>query len=54
VGDSVTDIEAGRAAGVATVGYANKPGKDVDLAGADAVVTAMAELALAVRRVRWR
>ncbi|MQM26644.1 HAD family hydrolase [Glycomyces albidus] len=27
IGDSVTDVEAGRAAGVTTIGYANKPGK---------------------------
>ncbi len=27
VGDSVSDIEAGQAAGTATIGYANKPGK---------------------------
>ncbi|MEU6858551.1 HAD-IA family hydrolase [Glycomyces sp. NPDC046736] len=40
VGDSVTDIEAGRAAEVMTIGYANKPGKAERLqdAGADLVV----------------
>jgi len=40
VGDSVTDIEAGAAVGVATVGYANKPGKAERLheAGATIVV----------------
>ena len=40
VGDSVTDIEAGEAAGVMTIGYANKPGKAQRLkdAGADIVV----------------
>ncbi|WP_035698292.1 HAD family hydrolase, partial [Glycomyces tenuis] len=27
IGDSVTDIEAGRAVGVTTIGYANRPGK---------------------------
>ena len=40
IGDSVTDIEAGAAVGVATVGYANKPGKAERLheAGAKSVV----------------
>ncbi|MGH8902773.1 MAG: HAD family hydrolase [Egibacteraceae bacterium] len=47
IGDSTSDIEGSRAAGVRTVGYANKPGKRERLAraGADAVVTTMAELA---------
>ena len=51
VGDSVRDIEAGRAAGTAIIGYANKPGKRQRLvdAGADAVVDNMTELADAVR-----
>lgn len=42
VGDSVTDIEAGAAVDVATVGYANKPGKAERLheAGATIVVDA--------------
>lgn len=37
IGDAVRDVEAGDAAGVATIGYANKPGKDVALAAAGAV-----------------
>lgn len=39
IGDSATDIQAGRAVGVRTIGYANKPGKYDHLiaAGADAV-----------------
>jgi phosphoglycolate phosphatase len=47
VGDSVTDIEAGLAADVWTIGYANKPGKDEAMrdAGADAVLESMADLA---------
>lgn len=47
VGDSVTDTEAGLAADVWTIGYANKPGKVEALAdaGADAVVTSMSLLA---------
>ncbi|MEV7177026.1 HAD-IA family hydrolase [Kitasatospora sp. NPDC093679] len=38
IGDAARDVEAGDAAGVATIGYANKPGKDVKLAAAGAVV----------------
>jgi phosphoglycolate phosphatase len=51
VGDSESDIEAGWAADVATIGYANKPGKHGRLtnAGADVVVDAMAEIARAVQ-----
>lgn len=46
VGDSVTDIEAGHAAGLVTVGYANRPGKSAWLrdAGADAIVHAIDDL----------
>jgi phosphoglycolate phosphatase len=49
VGDQTTDIEAGRAAGVATIGYANKPGKAQALKSADAVLTSMFDLARAIR-----
>jgi phosphoglycolate phosphatase len=47
VGDSITDTEAGLAADVWTIGFANKPGKLEALtdAGADAVVTSMTTLA---------
>ncbi|WP_246213559.1 HAD family hydrolase [Kitasatospora viridis] len=38
VGDAVRDVEAGHSAGVRTIGYANKPGKDARLAAAGAVV----------------
>ncbi|MFB8235174.1 HAD family hydrolase [Kitasatospora purpeofusca] len=38
IGDAARDVEAGDAAGVATIGYANKPGKDVRLASAGAVL----------------
>ncbi|MFF2118233.1 HAD family hydrolase [Kitasatospora sp. NPDC058184] len=38
VGDAARDVEAGEAAGVPTIGYANKPGKDVKLAAAGAIV----------------
>jgi phosphoglycolate phosphatase len=49
VGDSITDVEAGPAADIWTIGYANKPGKDEAMrdAGADAVLGSMAELARA-------
>ncbi|MET9177909.1 HAD-IA family hydrolase [Kitasatospora aureofaciens] len=39
IGDAARDVEAGEAAGVPTIGYANKPGKDAKLAAAGAVVT---------------
>ncbi|MFD7576952.1 HAD family hydrolase [Kitasatospora sp. NPDC059817] len=38
IGDAARDVEAGEAAGVPTIGYANKPGKDTKLAAAGAVV----------------
>ncbi|GAA2803521.1 HAD family hydrolase [Nonomuraea dietziae] len=46
VGDSVTDVEACKHAGVVAVGYANRPGKAERLAnaGAELVVTSMEEL----------
>ncbi|MEU1731356.1 HAD-IA family hydrolase [Streptosporangium sp. NPDC020145] len=37
IGDAVRDVEAGNAAGVPTIGYANKPGKGSSLAAAGAV-----------------
>ena len=50
VGGSLSDMQAGRAAGVYVVGYANKPGKADRLkaAGADLVVTDMATLVTAL------
>jgi HAD superfamily hydrolase (TIGR01509 family) len=53
VGDSESDIEAGQAAGTATIGYANKPGKRQRLAdaGADTIVSTMIELADAIQLV---
>ncbi len=44
VGDSMTDIKAARAAGVRIVGYANRPGKVVPFAVADAVITTMSAI----------
>ncbi len=51
VGDSVTDIEAARLAGVQSIGYANKPGKRERLtdAGAGTVITSLADLTLKLR-----
>jgi phosphoglycolate phosphatase-like HAD superfamily hydrolase len=50
VGDSRTDMTAARLAGVAAVGYANKPGKREALAdaGADVVIDDMEALVQAV------
>jgi HAD superfamily hydrolase (TIGR01509 family) len=46
VGDSTSDVQSAKATGIHSVGYANKPGKTERLyhAGADAIVTTMAEL----------
>lgn len=51
VGDSVTDVEAAHAAGVAIVGYANRNGKVDRLvkAGPEAIVTNLAVLISSVR-----
>jgi HAD superfamily hydrolase (TIGR01509 family) len=47
VGDNPADVQSARAAGIRSIGYANKPGKLDRLmrAGADAVITTMADLA---------
>ena len=52
VGDSLTDIAAGLAADVWTIGYANKPGKDEAMreAGAHLVLGSMVELAEDTKR----
>jgi phosphoglycolate phosphatase len=54
VGDSFTDIEAAHRADVASIGYANKPGKRERMTelGAGAVITSMADLALSLRAHR--
>jgi HAD superfamily hydrolase (TIGR01662 family) len=51
VGDSTTDIDAARAAGVASIGYANKPDKRERMteAGADAIIDTMAAIAVTLR-----
>jgi phosphoglycolate phosphatase len=51
VGDSLTDIEAAHRAGIASIGYANKPGKQEAMTQLDAgaVITSMSDLALSLR-----
>jgi HAD superfamily hydrolase (TIGR01509 family) len=51
IGDSITDIEGAQRAGIDSIGYANKPGKyeRMTQAGAGAVITSMADLALRLR-----
>jgi phosphoglycolate phosphatase len=51
VGDSLTDIEAAHSANVASIGYANKTGKQERMTQlhAGAVITSMADLALSLR-----
>lgn len=46
VGDSVSDVEVSQAAGVRCIGYAKTPrrGKELRIAGADAVITSMSAL----------
>ncbi|MBA3339346.1 MAG: HAD family hydrolase, partial [Geodermatophilaceae bacterium] len=53
IGDSTTDLEAAQAAGIRTVGYANKSGKAEKLAtaGATVVVASMIDLAASVRQM---
>ncbi|WP_431928551.1 HAD family hydrolase [Micromonospora wenchangensis] len=50
IGDSLSDIDGARAAGVRVIGYANRPTKIETLraAGADVVITSMAEIAAAM------
>jgi len=51
IGDSTTDMLAGRLAGVPVIGYANKPGKAELLrqAGADTVTTSLDAITTALR-----
>ena len=51
VGDSITDIDGSHLAGIDSIGYANKPGKykRMTAAGAGAVITTLADLALRLR-----
>jgi phosphoglycolate phosphatase len=54
VGDSFTDIEAAHSAEVASIGYANKPGKRERMTQlrAGVVITSIADLALSLRVYR--
>jgi beta-phosphoglucomutase-like phosphatase (HAD superfamily) len=54
VGDSITDIEGSRLASIDSIGYANKPEKceHMKTAGAGAVITTLADLALRLRARR--
>jgi phosphoglycolate phosphatase len=51
IGDSITDIQAARLAGIASIGYANRPGKHDDFTaeGATAIVASLADLVLPLR-----
>jgi HAD superfamily hydrolase (TIGR01662 family) len=51
VGDSLTDIEAAHRAGIASIGYANKPGKHQAMIqiNAGAIISSMSHLALSLR-----
>ena len=51
VGDSVTDVQGARLAGVHSIGYANQPGQRERLseAGAGAIINSLADLALRFR-----
>jgi beta-phosphoglucomutase-like phosphatase (HAD superfamily) len=51
IGDSTTDIQAANRAGIDSIGYANRPGKQAHLTatGAAAVVTSLADLVLPLR-----
>ncbi len=48
IGDSTSDIEAAHAAGIAAIGYANKPGKAARLSHADAITSGIDLLTAAV------
>jgi phosphoglycolate phosphatase-like HAD superfamily hydrolase len=50
IGDSVSDIEAAKSAGIGSIGYANKPTKQryLEAAGADAIVDSMTQIAAAI------
>jgi HAD superfamily hydrolase (TIGR01509 family) len=51
VGDTTTDMQAARLAGIDSIGYANRPGKHASLAaaGATAVISSLADLVLPLR-----
>jgi phosphoglycolate phosphatase len=51
IGDSVTDIQAARAVGIRSIGYANKPGKRDSFTAehASAIIDSLADLVLPLR-----
>jgi phosphoglycolate phosphatase len=51
LGDSPTDIESARQAGITSIGYANTPSKheQLSIAGANAVFKSLADLILRLR-----
>jgi beta-phosphoglucomutase-like phosphatase (HAD superfamily) len=51
LGDTTTDMQAARLAGIESIGYANRPGKHASLAaaGAAAVISSLADLVLPLR-----
>jgi phosphoglycolate phosphatase len=51
LGDTASDMQAARLAGIESIGYANRPGKHASLAaaGATAVISSLAELVLPLR-----
>jgi phosphoglycolate phosphatase len=51
IGDSITDIQAARTAGIRSIGYANKPGKRDAFAAehASAIIDSLADLVLPLR-----
>jgi len=54
IGDSVTDVQAARSAGIRSIGYANKPGKRDAFANehASAIIDSLADLVLPLRVLR--
>jgi HAD superfamily hydrolase (TIGR01662 family) len=51
IGDSVTDVQAARSAGIRSIGYANKPGKRDSFTAeyASAIIDSLADLVLPLR-----
>jgi HAD superfamily hydrolase (TIGR01662 family) len=54
IGDSITDIQAARTAGIHSIGYANKPGKrdSFTVEHASAIIDSLADLVLPLRSRR--
>ena len=52
IGDTASDVTAAHQAGIAAIGYANKPGKKECLATADAIVTYLSSITSVLRNVK--